>query len=333
MPATRAGALARCAAGARHAQRDARGARAGLRAHRPRQGPHRARRRPARHALKNALLPIITVIGLQFGGLLGGAVMTETVFAWPGVGHADPRRDPEEGLSRSCWPAWSSWRSASSCQPACSTCSTAALDPAPRSLTDGRQRDADDGRRCRRASAAARPRLRRGGAGRRGPAPWARRRWRPDLVILVVAAGGAALAPWLAPHGYDDQDLAAMLQPPVWVGRHLEQSARHRPARPRRAEPPRSTARRTSLVLALGAVVLIAAAFGVLLGLVSGWAGGRGGRGDHALAEVQLSLPVPALRHRVHGAPGPSAREPRHRARAAELGRLRAAGPRLGAVA
>ena len=38
----------------------------------------------ARHALKNALLPIITVMGLQFGGLLGGAVMTETVFAWPG---------------------------------------------------------------------------------------------------------------------------------------------------------------------------------------------------------------------------------------------------------
>ena len=38
------------------------------------------------HALRNALLPIVTVIGLQFGGLLGGAVMTETVFAWPGVG-------------------------------------------------------------------------------------------------------------------------------------------------------------------------------------------------------------------------------------------------------
>jgi peptide/nickel transport system permease protein len=39
-----------------------------------------------RHALKNALIPIVTVIGIQFGGLLGGAVMTETVFAWPGVG-------------------------------------------------------------------------------------------------------------------------------------------------------------------------------------------------------------------------------------------------------
>jgi peptide/nickel transport system permease protein len=39
-----------------------------------------------RHALKNALIPAITVIGLQFGYLLGGAVITETVFAWPGMG-------------------------------------------------------------------------------------------------------------------------------------------------------------------------------------------------------------------------------------------------------
>jgi peptide/nickel transport system permease protein len=39
-----------------------------------------------RHALRNALIPVITVIGLQFGALLGGAVITETVFAWPGIG-------------------------------------------------------------------------------------------------------------------------------------------------------------------------------------------------------------------------------------------------------
>ena len=38
------------------------------------------------HALKNALIPVITVIGLQFGYLLGGAVLTETVYSWPGVG-------------------------------------------------------------------------------------------------------------------------------------------------------------------------------------------------------------------------------------------------------
>jgi peptide/nickel transport system permease protein/oligopeptide transport system permease protein len=39
-----------------------------------------------KHVLKNALIPIITVVGLQFGLLLGGAVLTETVFAWPGIG-------------------------------------------------------------------------------------------------------------------------------------------------------------------------------------------------------------------------------------------------------
>jgi len=39
-----------------------------------------------RHAFRNALLPVVTVVGLQFGGLLGGAVLTETIFAWPGVG-------------------------------------------------------------------------------------------------------------------------------------------------------------------------------------------------------------------------------------------------------
>ncbi len=39
-----------------------------------------------RHALKNALIPIATLIGLQFGGLLGGAFITETIFGWPGVG-------------------------------------------------------------------------------------------------------------------------------------------------------------------------------------------------------------------------------------------------------
>jgi len=39
-----------------------------------------------RHALRNALIPVVTVIGLEFGALLGGAIITETVFAWPGVG-------------------------------------------------------------------------------------------------------------------------------------------------------------------------------------------------------------------------------------------------------
>ena len=38
------------------------------------------------HALRNALIPVITVIGLQVGILLSGAILTETIFAWPGIG-------------------------------------------------------------------------------------------------------------------------------------------------------------------------------------------------------------------------------------------------------
>ena len=39
-----------------------------------------------KHALRNSLIPVITVIGLQFGALLGGALLTESVFSWPGIG-------------------------------------------------------------------------------------------------------------------------------------------------------------------------------------------------------------------------------------------------------
>ena len=39
-----------------------------------------------RHALRNAMIPILTVVGLQFGALLAGAIVTETIFSWPGVG-------------------------------------------------------------------------------------------------------------------------------------------------------------------------------------------------------------------------------------------------------
>jgi len=39
-----------------------------------------------RHALRNAMIPVITVLGLQFGSLLAGAIVTETIFSWPGVG-------------------------------------------------------------------------------------------------------------------------------------------------------------------------------------------------------------------------------------------------------
>ncbi|HEV2990923.1 MAG TPA: ABC transporter permease, partial [Candidatus Angelobacter sp.] len=39
-----------------------------------------------KHALRNALVPVLTVVGLQFGALLAGAIVTETIFSWPGIG-------------------------------------------------------------------------------------------------------------------------------------------------------------------------------------------------------------------------------------------------------
>jgi ABC-type dipeptide/oligopeptide/nickel transport system permease component len=51
----------------------------------------------ARHALRNALIPVITVLGLDFGYYLTGSILTETVFSWPGLGryvvNAISRRD------------------------------------------------------------------------------------------------------------------------------------------------------------------------------------------------------------------------------------------------
>jgi len=53
-----------------------------------------------KHALKNALIPVVTVLGDQFGRLLGGAILTETVFSWPGMG-----RYLIEALSQRDYPA------------------------------------------------------------------------------------------------------------------------------------------------------------------------------------------------------------------------------------
>src|SRR4029453_1787590 len=39
-----------------------------------------------RHAFRNSLIPIVTIVGLQFGAVLTGTIITETIFAWPGVG-------------------------------------------------------------------------------------------------------------------------------------------------------------------------------------------------------------------------------------------------------
>ena len=60
-----------------------------------------------RHALRNATIPVLTVIGLQIGTLLGGAVITESVFAWPGMGSSSSMRSTS-GTSPSYRPSSSS---------------------------------------------------------------------------------------------------------------------------------------------------------------------------------------------------------------------------------
>ncbi len=64
----------------------ARSAERGLRAHRASEGAEREHSGHSQHAWNNALIPIVTIIGLQFGGLLSGAFVIEYVFAWHGVG-------------------------------------------------------------------------------------------------------------------------------------------------------------------------------------------------------------------------------------------------------
>ena len=58
----------------------------------------REKRVVRRHALRNSLLPVVTIIGLQLGLLMGGAVLTETVFNLAGIGRGPLRCDHREGL-------------------------------------------------------------------------------------------------------------------------------------------------------------------------------------------------------------------------------------------
>ena len=66
-----------------------------------------------RHIFRNAMLPVVTIIGLQAGLLLSGAILTETVFAIPGHGDVARRCDRETATTRCCRAGSSSSRSSS----------------------------------------------------------------------------------------------------------------------------------------------------------------------------------------------------------------------------
>src|SRR5687768_13955735 len=93
------------------------------------------------------------------------------------------------------------------------------------------------------------------------------------VVILVIVVSAGLFAPWIAPHGYDDQDLVFALQPPVWAGGAWSNALGTDPLG-RDVLSRIIYGARTSLVLGLAAV-LIASVVGVALGLASGYVGGR----------------------------------------------------------
>ena len=196
---------------AEHARRAGRG----LRAHRARQGPARSRAWCCKHALRNALIPIVTVIGLTVALLIGGAVVTETVFGLPGVGNlvvsrgAAPRLPGDPGR--------------------------AAGHRGDLRADQLRDRPAlRRGRPAREATEApmrdppALPRL----SGAPRPAAILRQlRARADrrCVVLAIIARARALAPWIAPYDPKDATSSQRLQSP-----RRDALVRHRRARPRR---------------------------------------------------------------------------------------------------
>ena len=164
------------------------------------------------HALRNALIPVVTLIGLQAAFLLGGAVVTETMFSWPGVG-----RLAVGAIVSSDFPT---------AQGAIMILAMAFLLDQPsgrRALRLSRSQGAAvDERRGPRA-----PARRRARAPACSPAPaccagWRATRW-PRLAAwcspLVVLA--ALFAPWIAPYDPYFTDLTKVMQPPSaehWFG-------------------------------------------------------------------------------------------------------------------
>ena len=82
-----------------------------------------------KHAMRSVLTPIVTIFGLDLGGLLGGAILTETVFSLPGLGQLAIDAINAATTCRSSWASRCSPRSSSSSPTSSSTCSTRVIDP------------------------------------------------------------------------------------------------------------------------------------------------------------------------------------------------------------
>jgi ABC-type dipeptide/oligopeptide/nickel transport system permease subunit len=220
------------------------------------------------HALKNASIPIVTLLGLQFAQLLGGAVVTETIFAWPGIGRlvveAIFNRDFPRGAGRG-------------------TGGLAHLR----------------GRQCPRRSLLCRARPahpHRGGMKSPGLAIWL------SAIFLGVTLVGAILAGWVAPYTANEQDIARRLQPPA-LGPHLlgtDEVGRDVLSR-------LIYGARISLLVGVVAVAL-SCPLGVLVGVVAGYGGRRTDDVLMRVTEIQLAIPTILLAIAVVAVLGPGIR-------------------------
>ncbi len=161
-----------------------------------------------KHALKNASIPIVTIVGIELGTLLGGSVITETIFAWPrgwpprGAGHLQPRLSrgaggglhPREHLRLSELSRGRRLHVARSAD-------QVPLMPPPNGILPSR---------CGRPS----PSRSGSGSSRSGGSRAAARRSSGWVVVVVVFAG--FFAPWLTPFDPLEQDINQRLKEPGW---------------------------------------------------------------------------------------------------------------------
>ena len=242
-----------------------------------------------KYALKNAAIPLVTVIGLEFGILLGGAVITETIFAWPGVG-----RLAVDAIFSRDYPL---------VQAIVAVLATlfvlinlavdlvyTYLDPADRLRAE---------RPVTEAIAVALPAVAR-----------ARRRrvsFRAvfGITVLLAMGGSALLAPRLAPWDPARQMLLERLRPPAWEARGLREHPLGTDHLGRDILSRILHGGRISLLVGLSAVAL-AAGLGVTLGLCAGFFGGRADAIIMRIVDVFLAIPYILLAMGVVFALGPS---------------------------
>ena len=181
-----------------------------------------------RHALRNALIPVVTVVGLQVGGLLGGGVITEEIFSLPGMGQLVVTSSAIIRRSRApccswlwsyCWPIYASiW-----CTPS-STHASSTGDAPTRSSVPASHRQGSKG--AIPVAVATQPQTNAPfDDGPRGARAWQKfRRNRLALVglgLVLLLVLTAILAHLLAPYGADATNFSAALEGPSarhWLG-------------------------------------------------------------------------------------------------------------------